>query len=308
VLDPQPIPYIFNIYKPKNWTSFDMVRYLKKNIFKGNIKKIGHFGTLDPFAQGVLLVGINNATRMNDLIHGHWDKTYIATGVFGTKMDTGDIDGQVVNEDKSDFFQQLKKMDVEYIQNELNKKFLGEYMQAPHVYSAAKYNGKKLCEWAREGVEIKKEKKLRHITHIKVNKFNFPEIEIEFTVSSGTYIRTLFEDIAQHFGTFGYLKDLIRSEIGPANLTNTLDIHHLETLKDSSHWNNLQIPLEKLLTFPVIEMEKQTAQKIVFGQEVKLDIHLNSNAWAKYGDQTFSLLKSNGDVIKSQALLFNPLN
>ena len=215
-------PTIFNVFKPPRMTSYDVIRHFKRNLPAG-YGKIGHFGTLDPFASGVLLIGVAGAARLNDYIHEYAPKTYLAVGKLGVETPTGDLTVEVSQKDESDYLKnEVANFTSEFIQGQLQHKFLGEYWQAPHKYSAAKFEGKPLHEWAREGVEIKKEKKLRHIYDLKVVKYQFPYLSLRVTVSSGTYVRTLFSDCANYLGTLGTLVSLVREEVGQANLQNAI--------------------------------------------------------------------------------------
>lgn len=207
-------PKIYHFFKPTRITSTDMIRKFKR-VCPRPFKKMGHFGTLDPFACGVLLVGINGACRLNDYIHNELSKTYLAIGKIGSETDTGDCTGSIIMEDLDVEKSNLPNMSMSEIQSLLEEKFLGEYMQAPHMFSAAKHEGKPLYEYARAGIEIKKEKKRRFIHKIEVVKYHFPYISIRFEVSSGTFIRTLFSDSARELGSMGSLIGLVRESIGP---------------------------------------------------------------------------------------------
>jgi tRNA pseudouridine55 synthase len=213
-------PTVFALYKEKDITSYDVIRSLKRTL-KTGFGKIGHFGTLDPFAQGLLLVGIAGAARLNNFIHDELPKTYVAHGILGQETETGDLTVEPSNVDESDYLKNvISTFDIDFIENKLKEKFLGKYLQRPHKYSAAKFEGKKLHQWAREGVEITKEEVEREIYSIKVISFDFPKLVIETKVSSGTYIRTLFSDMANYLGTVGVLEDLTRSSIGNIHIDN----------------------------------------------------------------------------------------
>jgi len=256
-------PFIFNIYKPQDITSYDAIRTLKRTTLKG-IKKIGHFGTLDPFAEGLLLIGINRATRLNNYIHDNLSKTYIAHGVLGKESDTGDKTGEIKKTDDSKHFhEEIPRFDIEFLEKKLTEKFIGDYWQAPHAFSAAKFEGKKLYEYAREGIEIKKQKKLKKVYSLKVLEFNFPNLVIEFKVSSGTYIRTLFSECANHLGTLGYLERLIRTQIGSI-YSNDMDLND-HSLSD------INVDLERLLPFNSVNLEKESMNKMINGNPVRLD-------------------------------------
>ena len=215
-------PLIFNAFKPARITSFDVVRHFKNNLPKG-YGKIGHFGTLDPFASGVLMIGVNGAAKLNDFIHDFLPKTYLAIGKLGVETPTGDMTVAPSQLDTTDYLKQvIANYNIEFLEEFLREHFLGEYWQAPHQYSAAKFEGKALHQWAREGIEIKKEKKRRFISKIEVVKFSFPYLILRCEVSSGTYIRTLFSDMANKLGTLGTLVSLVREGVGPCTIENTI--------------------------------------------------------------------------------------
>ncbi len=207
-------PLVFNVFKPARAGSFDVVRHFKKNLPQ-DYGRIGHFGTLDPFACGVLLIGIGGAARLNDLVHAHLPKTYLAIGKLGIETATGDWEGEVKQRDTSQYLNQvISSFDIPFIQNIIEKKFMGDYWQTPPIYSATKFQGKPLHAWAREGVEIKKEPVKRHIYSLEIVKWKFPYLSLRATVSSGTYIRTLFQEIANELGTIGSLIALQRESVG----------------------------------------------------------------------------------------------
>lgn len=226
-------PSILNVYKPPGLSSVDVLYRIKKLIPKSLNCKIGHFGTLDPFAEGVLLVGFFGATKLNEYIHELMPKKYLAGGVLGQETETGDLTVEVKHRDVSEyFFKVISQFSSTFIEEQLRQKFLGTYEQAPHVYSAAKYEGKKLHQWAREGVKIQKEKVAREIYSLNVKEINFPELFIEYEVSSGTYIRTLFSDSAHYLGTLGVLKTLKRTAIGCEIVENSFSLDLFKNEED----------------------------------------------------------------------------
>lgn len=215
-------PLVFNIFKPARMTSYDVVRHFKRNLPQG-FGKIGHFGTLDPFASGVLMVGICGAARLNDFIHEYLPKTYLAVGKLGIETPTGDYTSEISQKDDSLYLKrEIASFSVEFLQEKLREKFIGDYWQVPHKYSATKFMGKNLHEWAREGVEVKKDAVLRKIYNIEVVKYSFPYLAIRAEVSSGTYVRTLFTDMANFLGTLGSLISLVRENVGPIDHKSSL--------------------------------------------------------------------------------------
>lgn len=207
----EKLPLVFNAYKPVGKTSFGAVAHFKKNL---NYKfgKIGHFGTLDPFAEGVLLIGVQGAQRINNFVHEFMPKTYWARGIFGGKTDTGDNTAEVNLE--KDIDDNFKHVSVEDLEELFREEFLGEYWQAPHSVSAVKYNGQRLYKLARQGKFIQMDKKKREILEFRIHSFNYPYLDFEVTVSSGTYIRSLFEEMSELLGGVGHLELLKRTAIG----------------------------------------------------------------------------------------------
>ena len=194
--------------KEKGKTSFDEIRDIRK---KYNIKKVGHAGTLDPMATGVLIILVGEATKLSDYLMNH-DKEYIATLKLGKKTDTGDSEGKIIEE------KEIPNLSKENVQNVLNT-FIGKSKQIPPMYSAIKVNGKKLYEFAREGKEIERQERKIEIYFLEIIKLiednkKIAEIEFKVNCSKGTYIRTLCEDIAEKLGTCGYMKELRRTRVG----------------------------------------------------------------------------------------------
>jgi tRNA pseudouridine55 synthase len=216
-------PTIFNVFKPSGVTSYDVIRHFKRNLPPG-FGKIGHMGTLDPFAAGILLVAVGGATRVNDYVHRLLPKTYLAIGKLGVWTETGDLTIPVQQVDESAYLlNKIALFTPEFIQQQLQERFLGEYLQTPPIYSATKFQGKPLHEWKRkEGVEIKKEPVKRTIYQLEVVKYRFPYLTLRVTVSSGTYIRTLFEEVANTLGSIGSLLSLVREQIGGVNVKNSI--------------------------------------------------------------------------------------
>lgn len=221
---------IIVINKEKGYTSNDVVQIVKK-IFN---KKVGHTGTLDPMATGVLPLLIGQGTLLSKYLINH-DKTYQATLTLGKKMDTGDSEGNVVEEKEV-----LTEMLTEENLNNILKSFIGEQTQIPPIYSAIKVNGKKLYEYARNGQEVEIPKRNITIYDMKIININTENAEIKFEVScsKGTYIRTLCEDIAKKLNTVGYMSDLLRTRVGEFDIQNSVTI---EELKEGNNINIISI-------------------------------------------------------------------
>ena len=209
---------IINVYKEKGFTSHDVVAKLR-GILKQ--KKIGHTGTLDPDAEGVLPVCLGNGTKLCDILTDK-DKTYEAVLLLGTTTDTQDITGTVLS--KTDVLVSMEEV------KEVINSFIGEYNQIPPMYSAIKVNGKKLYELAREGKVIEREARKVWIHNIQILEQNEETHEIKLTVdcSKGTYIRTLCHDIGLKLNCGGCMKSLIRTKAGSFTLNNSLKLQKIE--------------------------------------------------------------------------------
>ena len=211
---------IIIINKPKNCTSHDIVKKAKKILNE----KVGHTGTLDPNATGVLPLLIGKGTQISKYIINH-DKTYEAVLQLGEKTDTADIEGEVIETKPVN----SKCLEATFIEQTL-KALEGEQEQVPPMYSAIKVNGKKLYEYARKGEKVEIEPRKIEIYSLKLININEADKQIEFRVScsKGTYIRTLCENIAEKLGTVGYMKELKRTRVGEFKIENAITIEELE--------------------------------------------------------------------------------
>lgn len=222
-----------SVYKPVGKTSHDVVAYFRKLL---KIKKIGHTGTLDPFAEGVLPICIGNSTRLIEYLPD--DKAYLAFVQFGKATDSYDIEGNVI-------FQSDKKVAKEDVEQAL-KKIEGDIEQLPPIYSAIKVNGKKLYEYAREGKSV--EIKPRKVTIYKIELKNFDYdnqvAQVYVECSKGTYIRSIANDLGQVLGCGGYLTRLIRTKAGKFLLENSKKMEDFSSKEIVE--NNLIEPISML--------------------------------------------------------------
>ncbi len=208
---------IINIYKPVGWTSFDVVKKVR-GITKE--KKVGHAGTLDPFAEGVLIIGTGQDTKKLTEISSD-DKSYLATLKLGEETDTMDKEGKVINKAE---VPNLNRGNIEKVLNN----FLGVQEQIPPMFSAKKIGGKKLYELARKNIEIDREPKNIKINTIELVEHNNEQITFKVSCSKGTYIRVLGSDIAKALGTVGHLTMLIRENIGEYLVDDSIRIEEFE--------------------------------------------------------------------------------
>ena len=216
---------VINIYKEKGFTSHDVVAKLR-GILK--IKKIGHTGTLDPDAEGVLPVCIGKATKLCELIMEK-DKIYEAELILGKQTDTQDISGEILNE--SDEYLKLTKEEI----TEVINGFVGEYNQVPPMYSALKVNGKKLYEYAREGVEIERKSRKVNIFNIEILSIELPIIKIRVHCSKGTYIRTLCNDIGDMLNVYGCMGKLLRTKTGIFEVEESYKLSEIQEIVNSEN-------------------------------------------------------------------------
>jgi tRNA pseudouridine55 synthase len=209
------------VNKPIGITSFAAVKKVSKQL---HAKKVGHCGTLDPFASGLLIVTINNATKIARFIESQ-NKEYIATLVLGVKTDSGDNTGKVIKRLKPPKFEVLQLNDV-------IKSFIGKQTQIPPMHSAIKVNGQKLYELARKGKTIDRQPRPIEIYDIKLLKYRGNTLTFKVNCTKGTYIRTLAEDLATRLGCVGHLKNLERTAIGDFLLAEAKNIDKLTVLDD----------------------------------------------------------------------------
>lgn len=259
-------PVVLKIHKQAGSSSYDCVRKIKRLLPK-SVKKIGYFGTLDPFAEGLLLIALNQANRLTQFVHQDLSKTYRALGVFGQDTATQDNTSEIRQRDSTEYFSQvMSQFDLAFYQ-EQTRSFLGTYMQSPPAYSATKFEGKKLCDWIRnDGVEIKKEPVERTLYRLQMLEIKFPELSFEVECSSGTYIRTLFVDMAQKLGTLGCLNALVRTKIGSIETHEDLNIDNF-TLDNL----NYQVRLEELLPYERVMLSPSDQSHFMHGRSWVLE-------------------------------------
>ena len=244
--------------KPKGLTSFDVFKEIRKIL---GIKKVGHFGSLDPIATGLLIIALGKATRLFTFYLDLY-KTYRGKIRLGFSTITYDAEGEPITEEKE---VKIKEEEV----RETLRKFEGEYEQLPPPYSARKYKGKSLYKYARAGEKpILKPKKVR-INYIKLINYSLPFIEFELECSSGTYIRSLAHSIGEHLGVGGHLYSLVRTRIGDYDLSQALSLEEIEKLSKEDKIFEKIIPLEILLPqFPKVILEEKGARLAINGNIV----------------------------------------
>ena len=242
------------IDKERGWTSRDVCNKLQ-NIF--NTKSVGHLGTLDPFAEGLLAVTLNKANKIMQFTED-FKKIYVADLLLGVETSSGDLTGEVVST------KEVKQFTKEEVETALNK-FLGKIKQIPPMTSAVHYQGRKLYEIYHEGEVVEREPREVEIYDIKLISYQDNHIVFEATVSKGTYIRVLGEDIAKELGTVGHLVKLVRTKVGFLDLKDAIKLK--EVNKDSP-----LIPISKVLThYKKIVVEGETIKKVKDGMTIPFD-------------------------------------
>jgi tRNA pseudouridine55 synthase len=271
---------ILNVYKEQDMTSRDVVNILGKHF---HTKKVGHTGTLDPLASGVLLLCFNEGTKFVELLTAK-TKEYIATMRLGMRTDTGDITGQVLET-------KTYAVNETLIKETLNS-MLGESIQTVPIYSAVKINGKKLYEYARTGQSVELPKRTIHIYDIELLEYHDDTIKFRVVVSKGTYIRSIIEDIALKLNTLGTMTDLIRTKQGNFNIQNSDKISSI--LEDNYH----EITHDYLFKdYPKLELDYNTYIKVSNG--VKLPFSYTDDIIAlTYQNNYIALYKKDNDIYR----------
>ena len=268
---------ILLINKEKEYTSQDVVSCVKKIL---KIKKAGHTGTLDPMATGVLPILLGNATKLSKYLIEH-DKEYEAVIQLGIKKDTADSEGKII-EEKEVLEERLEEKEIKNIL----ESFLGETYQIPPMYSSIKINGKKLYEYAREGIEIERPKRKIKIYNIELLNINKEEktIRIRVECSKGTYIRTLCEDISEKLETVGYMKELNRTKVDNFKIQ---DSYTLEELEKNEKRKIINIE-EYYTNYDFIEKIELDDKKLkLFLNGSKLTIQKENGLYRIYNNETF---------------------
>ncbi len=276
---------IINVCKEKNMTSRDVVNIISKHL---HTKKVGHTGTLDPLATGVLLVCTDRDTKLVDILTSK-TKEYIATMRLGIQTDTGDITGNIIK--KASF-----RVNKEQIIQTLNS-FLGQSTQTVPIYSAVKINGKKLYEYARNGKEVTLPTREITISNIELIDFHDNLIKFKVTVSKGTYIRSLIEDIGKKLETVATMEDLVRTKQGSYKIEDSY------TLDDIKNDNYKSIPLKTVLQdYPSYELNANEYFKVKNGSKMSLNLD-DKIVTLLYNNKPIALYKKENDIYRVYKML-----
>ncbi len=261
---------VINVYKEKGYTSHDVVALVRKMLNKKI--KVGHTGTLDPDAEGVLPICIGRTTKLSNRIMSD-NKEYVATFQLGIKTDTLDISGEILE----------KKEDFDFTYDEkvaAIESFVGTYEQIPPMYSAIKVDGKKLYELAREGKEIERKSRTVNIYGIDILKMEKDLIKMKVRCSKGTYIRTLCSDIGDKLGVGATMTELIRTESGVFNIENSIKLKYLKNLNDNKKISSVILTVKDIL---------QDYQKMIVSKKANKYLYngnkINKSFVSKYNEE-----------------------
>ena len=247
---------IILINKPTGITSHDVVSKIKRI----TNEKVGHAGTLDPLAEGLLVVLIGEATKISRFLLND-DKSYKGVAVLGEKTDSYDKEGNIL--EKID----ASRVNKEDIVNTFSK-YTGEYMQCPPQHSAVKINGKKSYELARKGIKVnlkKRKVRIKHLEVLSVNSKKQKEVKFRTKVSKGTYVRSLINDIGDSIGVGAYLKELVRTSSGDLNINNSILLDKISSREDIK--SNI-VPIINVLNFKKIIINNELKKKVINGQRL----------------------------------------
>ncbi len=276
---------IINVCKEKNMTSRDVVNIISKHL---HTKKVGHTGTLDPLATGVLIVCTNHDTKLVDILTSK-NKEYIATMRLGIQTDTGDITGNII---KRATYKVTKDQIIKVLNN-----FLGSSKQTVPIYSAVKINGKKLYEYARNGEEVTLPTREINISNIELLDYHDDLIKFKVTVSKGTYIRSLIEDIGKTLQTVATMEDLVRTKQGNYKIEDSY------TLEDIKNDNYKPIPLNIVLKdYHTYNLNATEYFKVKNGSKMLLNID-DKIVTLLYNNKPIALYRKENDIYRVYKML-----
>lgn len=273
------------VNKKKDMTSRDVVNILTKIL---NTKKIGHTGTLDPFAEGILLVAVNKGLKVVKLLN-YKDKEYIAKVKLGIKTDTLDMTGNILEEKK----EELNKEELASVL----KSFIGDYSYEVPIYSAIKVNGKKLYEYARKNQKVELPIKNSYIYDIKLIDFKENGFTFSVKVSNGTYIRALVRDISKKLNKLMTLEELTRTKV------DNLLIKNSYTLEDIKNNNFKLLKINDLLNYKEVEPSRDLEDKVLNGNKIKLEEKEDNILFIKEKEEIAVYTREECDIFKVVAMI-----
>ena len=266
---------IIIVNKPKRITSFDVIRKLKKIL---RTKKIGHTGTLDPLASGVMLVCVGKSTKLAQDLEAK-DKVYIADFDIGYATDTYDTEGKKIAENHIE----VSKENL----IEATKKFLGSIKQVPPMYSAIKMDGKKLYDLARKGIEVERSERDVKIEYINILNFGENKAQIQTKVSKGCYIRSLIYDIGKDLGTYATMTELLRTAVGDYSLEQAYTLEEIENLITKNNFEFLKT-VEEIFNYPIYRLNSEKEFTLFKnGNTVKINEKIENGRYRIYFQNEF---------------------
>ena len=266
---------IIIVNKPKGITSFDVIRKLKKIL---RTKKIGHTGTLDPLASGVMLVCVGKSTKLAQDLEAK-DKVYIADFDIGYATDTYDTEGKKIAENHIE----VSKENL----IEATKKFLGSIKQVPPMYSAIKMDGKKLYDLARKGIEVERSERDVKIEYINILNFGENKAQIQTKVSKGCYIRSLIYDIGKDLGTYATMTELLRTVVGDYSLEQAYTLEEIENLITKNNFEFLKT-VEEIFNYPIYKLNSEKEFTLFKnGNTVKINEKIENGRYRIYFQNEF---------------------
>ena len=251
---------VINVYKEPGYTSHDVVAKLR-GILKQ--KKIGHMGTLDPNAVGVLPVCLGKATKLCNLL-SEKDKTYTATMLLGIETDTQDTTGQITNQTPEEEVMKLSEEKV----FDVIKSYIGEYDQIPPMFSAIKINGQKLYNLARKGEEIERPPRHCKIIDITITKIDLPRVSFHVTCSKGTYVRTLCYDTGKDLGVGACMEKLTRTRVERFDIKDSISLSQIEEIRDQGVLEQYITPVDEILDMYSKCMVSEEAEKLLYNGNI----------------------------------------
>lgn len=274
---------IINVYKPLGISSHGVVSRVRRIL---NMKRVGHTGTLDPMAEGVLPICVGQGTKASDMLTDS-DKQYRAVMRLGVVTDTQDMEGNIISQN-----------DVNCTEDEIKeavKSFIGEIGQVPPMYSAVKIDGKKLYELARKGLEVERKPRKITIRDIVIEDINLPFVTILVDCSKGTYIRTLCNDIGEKLGTGAAMNSLVRTKAGGFGIDTAVS---LETLEQEGAQKYLVGLNQVFSAYPSVTVGEKAEQKVLNGQPVSCNIPKGMYRVVNKSGKLLCLSQSTGELLK----------
>lgn len=281
---------ILNLCKPIDCTSFDMVKRIRR--LSGE-KKVGHGGTLDPLASGVLPICLGRATRVSEFLADS-SKTYRAVMKFGAATDTYDAEGTITEEHDS------SHLTLEQVENSLVP-YRGIILQEPPMYSALKHEGKRLYELAREGITIERPKRETAVHKLQILEWDPPFATIYVDCGRGTYVRSLAHDIGQDLGVGAHLTQLVRLRTGPFDISESVTPEEFEEAAEAGNWQDLLFPMDFALTsMPAAVLDKRAERATINGQPIPIS-YLDYDKISTAAAQLSSAYREPGELILCRA-------